>query len=258
MPTSPADTRRLFEQELQRRGIEFGIDPESGRHSLSIAGTDILVSLSNLERSLEDGDDVDRVARFVDTVVETGSHGTDDLSAEQLYWAMEPNDYEEPAEFRVPLSDRVDRVLVHQSPDGGAIHWVSHDMLEQLGLSEAQAQDKAFDNLASSLRNATVEWSDVDGVRLAYLSTSLPFKASLLLAPNLREVVQHTIGWPVLAVAPDRDFLYFWAAEHADFAGRVGAVTVHEFQEAAYPLSTEVFEISEEGCRAIGEFPIPN
>jgi hypothetical protein len=252
------DTQRLFEQELKRRGVEFSVDPESGRHSLSINGMHILVSLENLNRSLAQGDDVECVARFVETVVETGSNTIADLSSQQLYWAMEPNDYEEPADFRVSLSRRVDRVLVHKSPDDRAISWVSHDMLERLGLSEAEAQGTAFDNLALSLREATVAWSDVDGVRLAYLNTPLPFKASLLLAPNLREVVEEAIGWPVLAVAPDRGFLYFWAAEHAEFAGRVGAVAVREYRQAAYPLSTEVFEISDGGCRAIGEFPIPD
>ncbi|KQW02809.1 hypothetical protein [Rhizobacter sp. Root1221] len=251
------DTQQLFEEELQRRGIDFSIDPESGRHSLDIGGTRILINLTILDRDLAKSGDVGCVARFVDTVIESRSGAIADLSAEQLYWAMEPNNYEEPADFRVPLSDRVDRVLVHQSSDGCAISWVSHDMLQRLGLSEAEAGGKAFTNLARTVQEATVEWEDIDGVRLGYLVTSLPFKASLLLAPNLREVVESVTGWPVLAVAPDRDFLYFWAAEHADFVGRLGGVVVREYQEAAYPISTEVFEISESLFRAIGEFPIP-
>jgi len=58
-----------------------------------------------------------------------------------------------------------------------------------------------------------------------------------------------------LAVVPDRDFLYLWAARHKDFAPRVGRVLVREYSKASYPISTEVYEITNQGIQAIGEFP---
>jgi hypothetical protein len=45
---------------------------------------------------------------------------------------------------------------------------------------------------------------------VAMLTTELLSNASLLLAPTLREMIEDVIGWPVLAVAPDRDFVYMW------------------------------------------------
>lgn len=251
------DTQHLFEEELKRRGIGFSIDAESGRHSLNICGTQILVSLTNIERDLATDGDIGRIARFVDSVVESTSTTATSLSASQIYWNLEPNDYEESADYRVPVSDRVDRVLVHLSSDGRLIRWVTPDMLASLGLTEADAGSRAFLNLAKALRESTIEAQEIDAVQLGYIRTSLPFKASLILAPNLREVVASGIGWPILAVAPDRDFLYFWAARHADFAGRVGGVVVREYLEAAYPISTEVYEISEYEFKAIGEFTTP-
>lgn len=251
--------RQLFEDELQRRGIGFSIDPESGRHVLDIGAIRILISLVNLERDLARDGDTGRVARFVDTVLESASvTPPEELSAEGIYWALEPNDYEEPADIREPLSRKIDRVLVHVTADGARISWVNRAMLEKMGLSEAEAREKGFDNLARTLDEASIEWSDVDGVRLGHLITDLPFKASLLLAPNLRKVVEDQIGWPVMAVAPDRDFLYFWAAEHAQFAGRLGSVVVREFKGAAYPISTEVYEVSDDVFRAVGAFPVPD
>lgn len=251
--------RQLFEDELQRRGIGFSIDPESGRHVLDIGELRILISLDNLERDLARDGDVGRVARFVDTVLESASATrSEELSADGIYWALEPNDYEVPADYREPLSRRVDRVLVHVTPDGARISWINRSMLDRMGLSEAEARERGFVNLARSLDEASIEWSDVDGVRLGHLTTDLPFKASLLLAPNLRKVVEDPIGWPVMAVAPDRDFLYFWAAEHAQFAGRLGNVVVREFKGAAYPISTEVYEVSDDTFRAIGSFPVPD
>ena len=131
-------------------------------------------------------------------------------------------------------------------------------MLELLGLPEAEAGAIAFQNLARTLSVASVEYSDIDGVRLGFLSTSVPFKASLMLAPNFREIMEPVIGWPLLAVAPDRGFLYVWDAQHADFAQRVGGVVVREYSKAAYPISTEAYEISGEGIRAVGAFAKPD
>jgi len=247
--------QELFEAELQRRGLAFRIAPESGRYELEIEGWQMQVHLDNLERDIAADGDTGRVSRFVDAIVASVSDSDRTVSAEDLYWCLERNDYEEPADFRVALSDRVDRVLVHLSPDGDLVTWVTPDTLEQIGLSEADAATQAFDNLARALGEATVESQEIDGVRLGFIGSMLPFKASLILAPNLREVVETGFGWPLMAVAPARDFLYIWGAQHEDFVQRVGSVVVREFAQAAYPVSTEVYEISDEAIRAIGEFP---
>ncbi len=244
-----------FEEELQRRGFSFSIDTESGRHAVKIGGERILVRLDNLQRDVASDGDIDRVARFVDAVVASVGLSEAQVSANQLYWCLEPSDYEEPANYRVAISGCVDRVLVHLSTDGQLVTWVTPLILDSLRLSEADAGAKAFSNLGRAMREATVESQDIDGVQLGYLATSLPFKASLILAPNFREVVGVVLGWPLMAVVPDRDFLYIWAARHTDFIGRVGNVVVREYSQAPYPISTEVYEITDKTIRAIGEFP---
>lgn len=112
-------------------------------------------------------------------------------------------------------------------------------------------------DLERALSEATLETSDVDGVGLGFISTSLPFKAALLLAPNLKKVMEERLGWPLLAVAPDRDFVDQWAARHTEFAGRLGEIVVREHAAAPYPISTEIFELSDQGARAIGAFSSP-
>jgi hypothetical protein len=249
------NVRELFEDELQRRGISFTIDAESGRHAVEVGGGRMLVSLDNLQRDVAGDGDTGRVSRFVDAVVASSGASESALSADQLYWCLEPSDYEEQADFRVAMSDRVDRVLVHLSSDGRLVTWVTPAMLHSLGLSESDAGAKAFTNLGCALSKATVESKDIDGVQLGFIGTSLPFKAALILAPNLHEVIGTVIGWPLMAVVPDRDFLYLWAARHADFVQRIGGVVVREYSQAAYPISTEVYEITDQKIRAIGEFP---
>jgi hypothetical protein len=244
-----------FEEELRRRGFTFSIDAESGRHAVEIGGGRMLVSLGNLQRDVASDGDVGRVSRFVDALVASAGAPEAAVSANQLYWCLEPSDYEERADYRVAMSDCVDRVLVHLSTDGRLVTWVTRSMLDSLGLPEADAGDRAFTNLGRALSAASVESQFIDGVQLGFIGTSLPLKASLILAPNLREVVGAVLGWPLMAVVPDRDFLYLWAARHTDFVQRVGHVVVREHSQASYPISTEVYEIADKAIRAIGAFP---
>jgi uncharacterized protein YtpQ (UPF0354 family) len=247
-----------FEDELRQRGFAFSIDAESGRYAVEIEGGRTLVNLDNLKRDVAVDGDVSRIARFIDAVVASAGAFEAVLSTDKLYWCLEPSDYEERADFRVAMSDCVDRVLVHLSGDGRLITWVTPSMLDSLGLSEADASARAFVNLARALSEASIESQDMDGVQLGFIATSLPFKASLILAPNLHEVVDTALGWPLMAVVPDRDFLYLWAARHTDFVHRVGRVVVREYSQASYPISTEVYQISDKGIRAVGEFPKGN
>jgi uncharacterized protein YtpQ (UPF0354 family) len=244
-----------FEEELRRRGFTFSIDAESGRHAVEIGGGRMLVSLDNLQRDFASDGDVGRVSRFVDALVASAGAPEAAVSANHIYWCLEPSDYEERADYRVAMSDCVDRVLVHLSTDGRLVTWVTRSMLDSLGLTEADAGDRAFTNLGRALSEASVESQFIDGVQLGFIGTSLPLKASLILAPNLREVVGAVLGWPLMAVVPDRDFLYLWAARHTDFVQRVGHVVVREYSQASYPISTEVYEIAYKAIRAIGAFP---
>jgi hypothetical protein len=247
--------RALFEDELQRRGIAFTMDAESGRHAVEVGGGRMLVSLDNLQRDVTGDGGSGHVSRFVDSVVASSGVSEAALSADRLYWCLEPSDYEARADYRAAMSDRVDRVLVHLSSDGRLVTWVTSGMLGLLGLSESDAGDRAFTNLGRALSKATVESTGIDKVQLGFVGTSLPFKTALILATNLREVVGAVLGWPLMAVVPNRDFLYLWAARHSDFAQRVGSVVVREYSKASYPISTEVYEITEQQIRAIGEFP---
>ncbi|MEW4565128.1 hypothetical protein AB1K70_21565 [Bremerella sp. JC770] len=249
--------REQFERELTKRGLSFSVDPESGGHLVSVNDNQLKVSLDNLERELAAGVDADRVARFVDTVLASAQTAAEDYAAERLFWSLEPNDYEEKADYCAPVSDAVDRVLVHLSACGSMITWVTPSILETLGLSADAAGEQAFANLSREVAAATLEAQGVDGVPLGYVITELPFKAAMILAPNLRELVEDKLGWPVMAVTPDRDFLYLWGAEHQQLAQRVGPVVVREYARSPYAISTEVYQIDDNGPHAVGAYPVP-
>ncbi|MEW4451613.1 hypothetical protein AB1L30_02905 [Bremerella sp. JC817] len=249
------EVRAEFEKELTARGLTFEFDAETDRYRVQIEDFEMMVNLDNVARDVEANGDLKRVSRFVDAIVETAHHPDDALVAENLYWSLEPNDYDPPADIRVPLSGTTDRVLVHISPGGRTIRWVTPEMLAKIELSPDEAGAIAFANLDRALAAATFESQTVDEAKLGYFVTDFPCKAALLLAPTLRDIVEPTMGWPVLAVAPDRDFVYVWGAEFQALTGRVGPVVVREFSNASYPISTEVWSIDDDNMQAIGEFP---
>jgi hypothetical protein len=249
------DIQLLFEAELRRRGHHFSIDSQTGLHIVEIdSGRRLFVCLSNLKREIARDGDLGRIARFTESVLGSTDAAILDLSPDQLYWSLETSDYKDRADYRVSISERVDRVLVHITTTPPLITWVTPEMLASLNLTEEEAGSKAFSNLGKALGESSVGFIDIDGVNLGYITTSFPSKASLILAQNLEEIVRDKLGWPLLAVAPDRDFLYLLAAQHLDFVQRLGTVVLDQYAEAAYAISTEVFEISDQGIHVIGDF----
>jgi hypothetical protein len=126
--------------------------------------------------------------------------------------------------------------------------------LAEMGLSFEMASHHAWSSLDTALAQAEqVSYPAPGGATLLSFATAVPSKASLLLAPSLRTTVEAAVGWPVLAVAPDRDFVYVWSAGHRDLIGRLSGVVTREHARAPYPLSVEVFEIGD-SISAIGSY----
>ena len=128
-------------------------------------------------------------------------------------------------------------------------------MLEEWGVDVEAVRSAACRNLATKLAEAEICWKDYHGARLGYFGTLMPCKAALMTAANLKQIAAPTLGWPLLAVIPAQDFLLLWDASRRDLIPELGALVVDQFTRSAYPLTTEVFEISDEGISAIGDFP---
>lgn len=89
-------------------------------------------------------------------------------------------------------------------------------------------------------------------IQLGVIEAYEPHKASLIRAPSLRQKVE--VGWPIYAVAPSRGFVFLISKSGNDQLGRVEASVIKEFASAEYPISTEVWEMGDAGCKAIGVF----
>jgi hypothetical protein len=158
------------------------------------------------------------------------------------------------AGYRATVSPRLDRVLVHVSADGALISWITGRALSESGLSAEAAAQRAWSNLDTALQHAQqVTIPAPGGVTVLSFTSDLPSKASLLLAPSVRTAISSTTGWPVLAIAPDRDFTCIWDATHPHLIGRFAGIITREHARAPYPLSAEVFQIND-SIKAIGRY----
>jgi hypothetical protein len=236
--------------------VAFRFDDESQRYVIRARGLDVFLSLDNLAREYARDPDDARVSRFIDLAL-AGSLRTPDSWEEarkSVLFCLEPSDHVEPPPLRTPVSERLERVLVYFDVSNGTITWITPDMLDGWRVTADEAEAVALSNLAAALASASIEHTDIEGVRLGIVTTILPFKTALILAPNLKEVVSPVLGWPLRAVIPDWDFLYLWDARHTAFMERVGGVVVDQFAKSPHPLTTEIFEISDDGITAIAAF----
>lgn len=245
---------KLFELELVRRGVRFSTDASSGRYLITAAGQSLAVDVSNLRRMLTgDAEDKDVVAGYVDAVLRAVA--PHEVTSGDFYWCLERNDYVDSPSFAEVLSPQLDRVLTRFVDGGRLVAWATPSEVGVLDESGRDPLDRAWLNLDHALQRAGIRTRVIDGATLVFFETDFVSKASFMLAPTLRDIVSPLIGWPVLAVAPARDFQYFWNPDETALLNRVGPVIAREFLGSPHPLSTEVFRVGA-GIEPIGAFRI--
>jgi len=244
----------LFEQELHRRGLSFRIDPESGRYVVPWDGLNLYIALDNLERMLAESQDESCVVEFADVAFKPREVLSWQTASASVFELLESNDNQEALPLGSHISKRLDRILALWE-EGGTARLVFPQMLEEWNVDLDTVKSAARRNLAMTLAAAEICWNDYHGARLGYFGTLLPCKAAFIIAANLKQIAAPALGWPLLAVVPARDFLLLWDASRRDLIRELGGVVVKEFTQSPYPLTMEVFEISDQGISAIGDFP---
>ncbi len=81
------------------------------------------------------------------------------------------------------------------------------------------------------------------------------YEASLILAANCVGRSRRSSAGQC-ATSRQRRFVCLVSKSAQSELGRVGALVVREYKQSAYPISTEVWEPSDAGVSAIGEFPV--
>lgn len=154
------------------------------------------------------------------------------------------------------LSDHARTVLVHYAPKQGMLFFVRDSDLAAWRVSADDAWAAADQSFRAVVAGTRVELIKRGDLVLGMLHAPEPYKASMILSPALKSQLPEELGWPVLAVAPARDFVYLFRKDDEEALARLGTVVVREFRGSGYPVSPEVWELSDDGARAIGAYPV--
>lgn len=260
--SKPESAKAIFEQRLQDLGVEFEID-ENGLYAIKLEDNSLTVNLENVAKDYERDGDLDSVRRFADQVVEDFTQPIPDWDSVQPHvrFQLEPDDYANGFGdvLHSRVADGLVKVIVYVSEDQGRITWISDHTVSDWGVAPDQVFAMAEKNMQKIAREASIEIEEGNGVTLGMIPTEeTPFKASLLLAGNFRELVQPKLGFPVYAVAPCRDFVFLVPHTNKDSLGRLGSVVTKEFNNSGHSVTMDVLEVTDEGLSAIGTFAQPS
>jgi len=218
--------KHLLECELQKHGISFWIDPESGRHAFERGdGLKVFLSLDSIQKELSEVRLAKRIEKLIESATALDSSPTWAVVRDSVFWCLEPTDYKDKPELSSSVSEHCIRCLVIDDQVRGRITWINQTDLARWQVSRDELESRASDNLNSELARATLHLNEAQGIQFLMLGSRLAFKASLLLASALRGKVEPEIGWPIYAIAPSRDFLWMWGEkDHPTFTNLLGSV----------------------------------
>ena len=247
----------ILQTGLNRRGLVLEPADAPGRYSVSGVGLrSLIISPDNIFAEVARDGDPSIIDHWLDVVLAEPTALPPYLVARSgLRMALEPLGSEFGASIHADLTPSLAEVVCWTDPEERRITWISGVTLDLWQARLEDVIDAARAGLDRVLRTARLEVQEVRGMPLGMLDTDSVFKASLVLAPSLRATVEPTLGWPVCAVAPCRDFLYLFPDAHRDeLIPVLAAVVTREFASSGYPLSAEVLQISDDGVLALGSY----
>lgn len=250
---------KIFEDRLRELGFSFEIK-EDNCYDVSFGEDQTsTVYLENKRKEFEKDPDPEIIFRFIDQVQRSNQlHNTTWEEAKPyLRFQLDGDHYQDfPDDVLFePVAEGLIKIYVYTSPDGELITWIANHLIEKWQTDSDTIKQIAEQNMNTIVANTKLEIDEIDSVPLGMLSTEEgAFKASLVLASGFKDLVIDQLGFPVYAVTPDRDFVYLVPTKHTEFLGRIGSVVCREYDNSSYPISKEVFELSDEGLTIIGSF----
>lgn len=250
------DVIPVFESQLTERGIEFQT-LDDGRYELKTQSGDMTITLDNLSRKYAREHDEAAVGRFIDSILSgLAPLPTWQEAQVDVFPMLESTEVEIGANTtNKSLTDATRLLLVYSSEEAGTIRFLRSFDLGDWGVAEDDAWAAAESTLDRLMQATEVTYLDAGDLRLGVIEAHEPYKASLIRAPSLKSKVEHELGWPIYAVTPSRGFVYLLGHNDSDQVGRLSNVVLKEFNSAEYPISTEIWEIGDDGIEMIGYFP---
>lgn len=246
----------LFEGQLIKKNINFE-KKDKNLYLIHTNGTAKTISLQNLEKNFIRDQDINAVDIFIASIMQPIENLPKWSELKKgVFVSLEPSNYDNlDQEIHKKLSKSAVAILSYYSHDTNQVRWLRKADLIERNVNVEKVWNQAYDNLEEILAKSEINFTDIDGEKLGMLEVHEPYKASLILAKGLKSKVSKYIGWPIYAVAPARDFVYIFSKE-GGLINKVGAVVTKEYSQSGYPISTEVWELSDSMQKTIGAFPV--
>ena len=246
------EIRQKFAREIVSHGWRVVRTLDDGRIVITQHHDEMTISLENLIRAIKRDGDNGGIARFAALVVASQPLPSWSQAKSGIRWSIEAGGIDFGDALRRPMTDDVERVLVYVPADESKIRWLSSADLKLWNQSDKEAWDQADRNMSDLLRAMPFSIKQVDDMKLGMFDSDSPFKAAMVLSPNLKSVLAPKLGWPLYVVMPCRDFVFLFQAK--EMIPRVGRTVVKEFTDSSYPITPDVYLLSDEGIQAVGTF----
>lgn len=251
-PQAREKVTQLFVQAVTAKGFSYS-EVDTGFYRVDATHGPIEIRLENIIRDYQRDADETRVVGFFEQVLEpVPTLASLDAASAGLYLSLEPTHVLNDNVVHQRLGDDdVVAVLAHFIPGQGRITFISHDMLAAWQCEIDQAWSLAQENLNQIFAAAQCDVRMAGDVAMGFLQVAEPYKASCILATNLKDKTEQSLGWPLYAITPDRDFVYLVADNIQPIIRNILQVANDQYAAAEYPIAAQLWRLDDEGVRTV-------
>ncbi len=164
---------------------------------------------------------------------------------------IEPSFMRPPVSF--PISGARRTLLVPGYMSGDDPQYFPKKDWDALGLTWDAFRLRSAQNATQKKFHADLIRDSHQVVQYAAITSDDPLTATMIFSPDFLKRFQTIFGATVLVALPNRFTVYVFpglASEYKEYSPMI----IRAYEESAYPVSLEVFEVSAAGIRAIGAF----
>jgi hypothetical protein len=156
-------------------------------------------------------------------------------------------------EVSFPISGAKRTLLVPGYMSDGDPQYFSRKDWAALGLTWDTFRARAAQNATEKKFHAELVRDLHKVVQYAAITSDDPLTATMVLSPDFLKKFKDIFGPTILVSLPNRFTVYVFPALASDYKNYAPLI-IRAYQDSAYPVSLEVFQISDAGIRAIGFF----
>ncbi len=171
--------------------------------------------------------------------------------AKQWHVLIEPKFMHPEVAFPIPDAERT--VLVPGWLADGELHYFSKAQFDALKTSWAAFQAKSRENRTDNKVKANLARGAKKVIEYAAITSDSPLTATAVLSPDFLKKFADVFGAKLLVAIPNRYTIFVFpslATNYRDYAPMI----LSAYHNSAYPVSLEIFELSADGLRSVGEF----